>query len=131
MRSSLPIHNQTVTTDDAWEEWILYILDAIEQTSLDTVNKLNRIRALLDEMVDKVKAELPKIYSRELVELLFHQPYCKVAFFVKHKLAERKAVARYLNALEEKGVLRSKPVGKEKLFINVRLYDLLAKHPKV
>lgn len=115
-----------VTTDGLWEDWILFMLDAVEQTSRDTIDKVDKIKNLLEKTVERVRKEAPKIYSKELVELLFRQPYSKINFLVERGIAERKAAARYLNALEEIGVLKSKQIWKEKLFVNVRLYELLS-----
>lgn len=110
-----------------WEEWILYMLDAVEDTSKDTIKTIRGIRHLLDETVEKVKTELPKIYSKELVEVLFYQPYCKIAHLVENKIVTRFAASKYLKLLEEIGVLRGEKMGREKLFINIRLYEFLKK----
>ncbi len=103
---------RTVTMDESWEEWILFMLDAVEQTSLDTI--------------EKVKKQLPKIYTRELVDVLFHQPYCKINFLVSNNIIGRQAAGRYLQQLEEIGVLAGKQMGKETLYINIELYKLLS-----
>lgn len=116
-----------VTTEQAWEGWIVYMLDAIEQTSRDTIEKVNRIKSLLENTIDKVKKEAPKIYSKELVELLFHQPYTKIGFLVDAGIVGRQAAGRYLQQLQEIGVLSSKKSGKERLYINKALYRLFSK----
>jgi hypothetical protein len=79
----------------------------------------------MDATIEKVKARLPKIYSKELVEVLFHQPYCKIAHLVENKIVTRFAASKYLKLLEEIGVLRSEKIGREILYININLYDLL------
>ncbi len=119
-----------VTTRGEWEPWILFMLEAVEATAIDTVKKVNAIRDSLEETIEEVREKLPRIYTKELVELLFHQPYSKVAFLVDANLAERKAAARYLNALEHIGLLKSKKVGKEKIFLNQRLFDLFSQKSK-
>ncbi|MCH8330943.1 MAG: Fic family protein [Bacteroidetes bacterium] len=114
-----------VRDNNKWEEWILYMLDAVEDTSKDTIKTIKAIRGLLDETLEKVKTELPKIYSKELVEVLFHQPYCKIAHLVDNGIVTRFAASKYLKLLEEIGVLKGEKVGRENLFINIRLYELL------
>ena len=116
-----------VTRNEAWEAWIQYMLEAVEATSLETINKVNHIRKLFNRTMEEVKAQLPKIYSKELVEILFHQPYCKIKFLEDQGIAKRQAASDYLKALEQIGVLESKKVGKEVLYLNRRLYDIFAK----
>ena len=85
-----------------WEEWILFMLKAVEITSIQTIQKINRIRQLLDRTKKKVQIYAPKIYKKELVELLFEQPYSKIEFVVNQLKVERKAASRYLKELEKK-----------------------------
>ena len=115
-----------IAANNETKEWIIYMLDAVDQTSRDTILKVNKIKTLLEKTIEKVKKEAPKIYSKELVEALFHQPYCKISFLVEHGIAERKAAARYLDTLEKIGVLTSQQIWKEKIFVNVKLYRLLS-----
>jgi len=76
----------------------------------------------------KASVKLPaRVYSKELIELLFRQPYTKGQFIVDAGLAERQTAAEYLKELERVGLLKSRKVGKENLYLNMRLYDLLAK----
>lgn len=114
-----------VTERSGWVPWILFNIDAIEKMSKYTLSKVNAIRNLLDETAGKVKKKLPKIYTKELVELLFCQPYCKIGFLVEEKICARNAAGRYLHELEEIKVLKKLPMGKENLYINVKLYNLL------
>lgn len=116
-----------VRDNNQWKEWIMYMLDAVENTSKDTIKTIRGVRQLLDDTIEKVKTELPKIYSKELVEVLFHQPYCKIAHLVENDIVTRFAASKYLKLLEEIGVLRGEKVGRENLFINIRLYELLKK----
>jgi len=113
-----------VTTEQAWEEWILYMLDAVEQTSYETIEKVNKIKTLLETTIEIVRKKAPKIYSKELVELLFHQPYTRIGSLVEGGIAARKAAGLYLRELEKTKVLKSLKIGKEVIFINVALYNL-------
>ena len=119
-----------VTTHGEWEPWVLFMLEAVEATAIDTVKKVNAIQHSLEETIEEVREKLPRIYTKELVELLYHQPYSKVAFLVDANLAERKAAARYLNALEQIGLLKAKKVGKEEIFLNQRLFELFSQKSK-
>lgn len=121
-----------VTRKQAWEPWILFMLDAIRQTAEETMQKIDGIRLLLEETLEMARQELPdRVYSKELIELLFEQPYCKTKFLVDRGIAKRQTAADYLKELEQAGILRSKKVGRENLYLNIRLYDLLSgKSPK-
>ena len=114
-----------VTTQQQWEQWILYVLDAVEQTANWTRDKIAAIRKLMDHTADYVRDQLPSIYSRELVELTFVQPYCRIANLVKANIAKRQTASVYLKQLCEAGVLEEVKVGREKLFIHPKLMRLL------
>ena len=116
--------NHTNRTGE-WEEWILFMLRAVELTSLQTIQKINTIRNLLELTIDEIQRTAPKIYKKELVELLFEQPYSKIEFVVNRLNVERKTASRYLRKLEEIGILESHKVGKETLYINRKLFDIL------
>lgn len=116
-----------VTYNKNWEPWISYMLDAIESTATDTSAKIKKIKKLLDDTIIEVKEKSPKIYSKELVELLFHQVYCSINFLVENKIALRKTASKYLKALAAIGVLREEKVGKEIIYINERLFKLFKK----
>jgi Fic family protein len=116
--------NQTNKTG-MWEEWIMFMLKAVENTSKDTINRISNIKNQLDKTIIKVQTELPKIYKKELVELLFEQPYSKIEFVVNRLNVERKAASRYLRELEKINVVESRKVGRETLYINRDLIEIL------
>lgn len=119
---------RNVTEKDKWEPWILFMLDAVEKTSAYTRDKIINIRSLLEKTLEDAKKRLPdRVYSKELIELLFHQPYTKSQFLVDAGIAERKTAADYLKELEKIGILKSKKIGKENLYLNVKLFNLLLK----
>jgi Fic family protein len=119
---------RAVTATGEWEDWILYMLDAINTTANETREKIVSIRGLIEGTLEICRKKLPeRVYSKELVELLFRQPYTKVQNLVDAGIAERKTAAVYLRELEKAGILRSKKFGKEILFLNVRLFQLLSK----
>jgi len=117
-----------VTQQQAWEPWLLFMLRAVEETANWTTAKIMAIRELSDSTAALVRDRLPKVYSRELVDVIFEQPYCRIANLVDKRIAQRPAAARYLKSLVDIGVLQERQVGKEKLFIHPRLMKLLADH---
>ena len=114
-----------VTAEAAWEPWIVYMLDAVAQTAQWTTSKIEALTTLMDETVRYVKAVQPKIYSRELVELIFTQPYCRIGDLVENGIASRNIAAKYLKELTAAGVLEQKKEGREVLYLNTRFLDLL------
>jgi len=116
---------QEVRTKNDWEKWVMYMLKAIEATALDTLSLVKKIKSLMEETASDIKAKLPLIYSRELVDVLFQQPYTKIKFLEDKQIAKRQTASDYLYKLEEIGVLKNEKIGKETLFLNTKLYNLL------
>jgi Fic family protein len=108
-----------------WEDYILYMLKAVEETANYTIKKINKIKNQLEITIEKVKEEAPKIYRKELIELLFEQPYSKIEFVVDKLKVERKAASRYLKNLEDIGILKSEKIGRENLYLNKELIEIL------
>ncbi|MBK8424648.1 MAG: Fic family protein [Lewinellaceae bacterium] len=116
---------QEVRTKDNWEEWVLFMVKGVEQTANETVFKIHKINNLFEYTVEKIKKEKPKVYSKELVELLFVQPYCRIETIVDQLAVTRPTASRYLNELVTTGMLRRQQIWKETLFIHEALVDLL------
>ncbi len=116
-----------VTRDEAWEPWLLYILQGVEETATWTTAKIGAIRALSAHTTEYVRNKLPKIYSHELVNLIFELPYCRIANLTEVGVAKRQAASRYLKQLHGIGVLKETVVGKEKLFLHPKLMKLLTR----
>ena len=116
-----------VTREGAWEEWLLYMLRGVEETAAWTTAKIGAVRKLAADTLEYVRRAAPKIYSRELVDLIFEQPYCRIANLVDADVAGRQAASRYLKALVAAGVLREQAFGKEKLFVHPKLMNLLTR----
>ena len=117
---------RSVTEGSAWEGWLLYMLKAIEETAHGTTQKILAIRDLLAETLEKAKKSLPKAaFSKELIELIFEQPYCKIRFLEKAGIAKRLTATKYLRALERAGFVVPVKKGTELIFINHRLWRLL------
>ena len=115
-----------VTRQGAWETWVLYMLQAVEETAKWTTAKIAAIRKLTEITVHYVKTQRPKIYTRELVDVIFEQPYCRIGNLVEKGIAKRQAASRYLQELVTIGVLRELDLGKDKLFIHPKLMSLLS-----
>ncbi len=116
---------QEVRTENRWEEWIIYMLDGVEVTSLKTIELINSIKELMDESKSEIKEKLPKIYSKDLVEILHIHPYTKIEFLVDILGLHRETASKYLKLLENIGILKSVKIGKSKFFINIKLFELL------
>lgn len=114
-----------VTRDEAWEAWLLYLLQGVEETATWTTAKIAAIRALSSATTEHVRSKLPKIYTHELVNLIFELPYCRIANLTEAGIAQRQAASRYLKQLQAIGVLKETVVGKEKLFLHPKLMQLL------
>lgn len=117
-----------VTRDHGWEPWLLFMLEAVERTSKWTTAKIAAIRSLAEHTTDHVRQKLPKIYTRELVETIFEQPYCRISNVVERGIAQRQAASRYLKDLVDLGVLREMVYGREKLYIHPKLMQLLRRN---
>jgi Fic family protein len=114
-----------VTENNEWEAYILYMLDMIEETSKRGLERLNKITKAMDQTAEEIKRMLPKIYSKDLVEILFRLPYTKRQNLIDEKIGNAKTVGNYLLILEENGFLKSVKVGKEKLYLNQQLLKIL------
>lgn len=116
---------QEVRTQGSWDEWVLFMLKATESTARQTIVQINQIHQLFNQVQERVKQEAKKIYSKDLVEQLFIHPYTKIEYITNGLGVERKAASRYLKTLEAIGVLSGRQVGKENIYINHALYNLL------
>lgn len=114
-----------VTQNEVWEEWVLYMLQAVAETANWTVRKIDAVRQLQEHTSQYIKQELPKIYSRELVDKIFEQPYCRIQTLVDADIAQRQTASGYLKKLVEIGVLTELVAGKEKLFVHSNLMNLM------
>jgi len=114
-----------VTKQQAWEELVLFMLNAVSDTARSTTDKIGAIRALIEETATSIRDAAPKIYSRELVDLIFVQPYCRISDVVDAGLAKRQTASVHLKTLCEIGVLEERQAGREKLFVNPAFLDVL------
>ncbi len=115
----------SVTSSGDWQPWLLYILKGTEEVSGWTCQKISAIRNLIESTSEYIKAEAPKIYSHELVQVIFEQPYCRIQYLIDCKVAKRQTASTYLKQLVDIGVLEERQAGREKLFVNPRLMHLM------
>jgi Fic family protein len=114
-----------VTLREEWEPWILFMLDAVAETARWTTEKIRAIRELMFATGERVREQAPALYSRELVDLIFVQPYCRIGNVVDAGIAKRQAASEYLKKLCAIGILKEVKAGREKLFIHPQLLKLL------
>jgi Fic family protein len=114
-----------VTVGAAWEEWILFMLRAVLETAQWTTARIRAIRDLMEGTAERVRRSAPKIYSHELIDTIFVQPYCRIGNLVDAAIAQRQSASTYLRKLAEVGVLEERRIGREKLFINPAFLKLL------
>lgn len=114
-----------VTENDEWENWIIYMLEMVEFSANKGLVRLQEILKLMEEVSGEIKSTLPKVYSKDLIEILFRLPYTKRQNLIDSGLGNPKTVGNYLNELEEKGFLKSVKIGKEKLYLNHWLMSIL------
>jgi Fic family protein len=103
------------------------MLEAVEETSLETIELINNISELMIKTQDKISKELPKIYSKDLLEILFMHPYTKIDFLVDRLNITRKTASKYLSELENMAILKNIQIKNSKYFINIELFNLLRK----
>ena len=115
-----------VTENGHWKNWIIFMLDAVKETAADTLEKVNTIYNSYLAAIEKVKTEAPEIYTHELIEVIYNQPYCKIAILEEKKIASRNTASKYLRKLEELGILASEQVGRETLYKNLALLEILS-----
>jgi len=108
-----------------WNSWIVYIIEGVEVTALETIKIIEEINTLMEKTKLKINIELPKIYSKDLLEIIFSYPYTKIDFLVKKLNITRKTASNYLSKLEDIGILKSIKYGRVKFFVNKELFDLL------
>lgn len=118
---------QAVRDQEAtWEEWVLFMLEAVEQTSYQTIQLVRGIRDLMQHHKKLMREELPKIYSQDLLNNLFRHPYTKIEFVIQDLQVSRITATKYLNELVRIGLLSKHKKWKENYYLNDSLFDLLS-----
>lgn len=115
---------QAVRDTNAWEDWVLYMLTAVEQTAREGLVTVQAIKDLLLEVKHSIRAQY-KFYSQDLINNLFTHPYTKIEFIQHDLKVSRLTASKYLDALGEGGFLRKQKIGRSNFYINTRLYQIL------
>lgn len=116
---------QSVTREQDWTPWILFMLNGVEETCTWTTDKIKAIRELMEHTAEFVQDKLPKTYTWELVEILFKQPYCRISNLVDAGVAKRQTASVYLKQLCDAGVLKEIKSGRENIFVHPKYIELL------
>ncbi len=116
---------KNVTHESDWTTWILFILDGVEETCTWTTEKIKAIRELMEHTAEFMQDSLPKIYSWELNEVLFKQPYCRIGNLVEAGIAKRQTASVYLKQLCDLGILKEIKSGRENIFVHPKYIELL------
>lgn len=114
-----------VTREARWEDWVAFMLAAVADTARWTTAKIAAVRRLEEVARDYVRAQRPKLYSRELIDVIFNQPYCRIQNVIDAGIAQRQTAAKHLKELAAIGVLHEHRVGKEKVFVHPAFLRLL------
>ena len=120
---------ETRITQD-WEPWILFMLEAVEQTSIQTTAIIRGIKKLMMDYKKEIRVNLPKIYSQDLINNLFKHPYTKIDFIVEDLGITRQTASKYLDQLIELKLITLHKIGKENFYINTALYEFLQNAPQ-
>ena len=124
-RNNYYLNLRKITEENDWERWILYILDMVEVTAKKGRQRIEAIEKLMNKIGEDIRKKLPKVYSKDLLEILFRVPYTKRNYLEAAGIGNIKTSGNYLKSLEDAGFLRSVQVGKEKLYLNFKLMEIL------
>lgn len=117
-----------ITEVGAWEDWVIYMLDAVEETSIETGNAIDAIEAAIQKAAQLVKENEPGIYSRDLIDLIFKHAYCRIDDLVESRLiSTRQTASQYLKKLENLGILEHFKMGRGLIYVNKGLIEILKK----
>jgi Fic family protein len=117
---------QDVRNSNTWEEWIIFMLNAVEETALETLTLVNRINILMQEYNLLIRTKHPKLYSQDLLNNLFRYPYTKIEFIQKDLQVSRNTAIRYLEELVKSDILVKHKIGRDNYFENWALFKLLS-----
>lgn len=116
---------QSVREDGAWEEWTCYMLEAVEQTAITTLELVEGIRIQMAQVKQRMRSDCSKIYSQDLLNNIFRHPYTRIEFVERDLDITRQTASRYLNQLVEHNFLVKQSVGNSNYYINTDLVHLL------
>lgn len=115
-----------VTENDAWEDWICFMLDAVDETAKQTLAMLHRVHEAINRSAEIARTGMNRGYSKELIEVIFSQPYTRISHVEKAGVAKRNTASLYLKELERLGILKGLKLGRERMFLNPSLMEALS-----
>lgn len=124
-KSSYLVHLRTDPLDDNWEAWLKFMLRGVELTSTETIETIHKLRDLMADTQERIKTQLPKIYSLDLLNTLFKHPYTKIDFVIRDVGVKRVTAGSYLDALAEAGFLEKQKIWRSNYYVNLPLFKLL------
>jgi Fic family protein len=116
---------QEVREKEEWEEWLLFMLDGVEQTAIESVKLISALKKLMQDYKQLIRSKLPKMYSQDLINNLFKYPYTKIEFIQNDLKVSRNTAIRYLEALVANDLLVKHKLGRENFYLNQKLFTLL------
>ena len=117
---------QSVRDEGDWEAWLLFMLEGVEQTAKQTILLIQEIKDLMMSYKHRIRNELPKIYSQDLLNNLFRHPYTKIDFVTSELAVTRITATKYLDQLVEKNFLEKQKIGRSNYYVNTQLCNLFS-----
>ncbi len=121
---------QAVREEQAWQEWLLFMLTGVETTAQQTIALIKQIKDLMQSVKHRLRAQLPKLYSQDLLNNLFRHPYTKIEFIQNDLQVTRLTAAKYLEQLTEKSFVDKAKIGRSNYYVNVPLFRLFLDGPQ-
>ena len=118
---------QSTRDSGLWVDWCIYMVKGVALTARSEIGLVKTLRDLMQHTRQRLQAELPKIYSQELLNNLFRYPYTKIEFVERDLGISRITAARHLDLLADKGFVRKQKIGRTNFYINQPLFELLSK----
>jgi Fic family protein len=115
---------QTVRDDGAWEDWVVFMLEAVAETSVTTVQLVEGVREQMAAVKRRLRDDLPRLYSQDLLNNLFRHPYTRIEYVQKDLNITRQTAAKYLDTLAEHGFVSKHQAGRNNYYINAELVRL-------
>lgn len=115
---------QNVRDNDDWESWVLFMLQGIEETAVQTISLIEQMRNMMTDYKRRLRIDLPKLYSQDLLNNLFRHPYTKIEFVQNELNVTRKTASIYLKQLVDNGYLKLIKIGTSNFYLNEPLFDL-------
>lgn len=114
------------TENNQWEEYVLYMLKGVEETSIQTIGIIRSIKELMQKQKSLIRKELPKLYSQDLLNSIFMHPYTRISALSRELDVQERTAKKYLDELTNIEILKKEEVKQRSIYINVELMTLLS-----